>query len=586
MELAEYLSLSPEQIPYWLANFNENSVFDREHFFGSRVVYYPGSGFDGHPVQVFGSADWAHCFVYVDSHVELSELHRELASPTYGFAGYSSLRRIPLTWADLVPRGRNPHDLPRLVDGSSDGSPGFLEVLARHVEKDAQHGPSRLAVLFLHADAFAAYQALFDRRFTSAPPHVVVVQDHGFGRNLSKFGRDGELSRIAGHQRMLPDWLFVAEYSDAWEGYQLVDNVEGSRGGRHSDLRHLYRRIDAQQRPSELRGNFVWQQIFDDTTPLPNRRFRTVHRPVDASQCLRESRLFDAYVFVDWSASQRPRQGADSIWIGAAEFLNNGDFVIAEPINPETRMAAEATVAELLLSHVQAKHRVLVGFDFPYGYPNGWHHALGVNEGNWTALWDLLTQHIADNAHNTNNRFVVANHLNAAAGPAAGPFWGRPQGQQNLYEHLPATRPNVYNDNLAEFRQIEVTLQQQGRWPKSVWQLFYNGSVGSQTLMGIPVLNRLRFHDQLRDCSVVWPFEAGWHCPATEGPLVVHAEIWPGAIPVNEHLHDIKDAAQVLSYVEWAARHDLNGTLAARFNPHAQVPNQSVQTCEGWILGD
>lgn len=55
---------------------------------------------------------------------------------------------------------------------------------------------------------------------------------------------------------------------------------------------------------------------------------------------------------------------------------------------------------------------------------------------------------------------------------------------------------------------------------------------------------------------------------------------------MNEHLHDIKDAAQVLSYVEWAARHDLNGTLAARFNPHAQVPNQLVQTCEGWILGD
>ncbi|MFO0251383.1 MAG: hypothetical protein ACK56X_19275 [Planctomyces sp.] len=55
---------------------------------------------------------------------------------------------------------------------------------------------------------------------------------------------------------------------------------------------------------------------------------------------------------------------------------------------------------------------------------------------------------------------------------------------------------------------------------------------------------------------------------------------------MNQDLHDIKDAAQVLSYVEWAARHDLNGTLAALFNPHAQVPNQSVQTCEGSILGD
>jgi hypothetical protein len=51
-------------------------------------------------------------------------------------------------------------------------------------------------------------------------------------------------------------------------------------------------------------------------------------------------------------------------------------------------------------------------------------------------------------------------------------------------------------------------------------------------------------------------------------------------------LHAVKDAAQVLSYVYWAARLDVTGNLNARFNPHAAAPAAVVQQCEGWILGE
>jgi hypothetical protein len=296
--------------------------------------------------------------------------------------------------------------------------------------------------------------------------------------------------------------------------------------------------------------------------------------------------LFDAYVFVDWSAVSKPKFGADSIWIGAGEYAENGDLIVDQPANPATRRQAEAKVCELLVRHVQSTRRVLVGFDFPYGYPANWNNALGRNPGNWDALWSLLAERITDNNQNLNNRCEVANSLNAAVAGSPGPFWSRPNRNITLHTSLPAKKPHCFGDEIREFREVERQLRASGRQPKSVWQLFGHGSVGSQALVGVPVLHRLRNHESLRECSRVWPFETGWQCPSSHGPLVVHAEIWPGAIAVDATLHPVKDAAQMLSYVHWAASRDQSGNLAARFNPHAAAPAVYVHECEGWILSD
>ncbi len=66
MTLNEYLRQQSEEMPDWLEHFGSGDRFSRSQFFGSRVVYYPGSGTDGHPVKVFGSSHSAHSFVYVD----------------------------------------------------------------------------------------------------------------------------------------------------------------------------------------------------------------------------------------------------------------------------------------------------------------------------------------------------------------------------------------------------------------------------------------------------------------------------------------------------------------------------------------
>ncbi len=88
-------------------------------------------------------------------------------------------------------------------------------------------------------------------------------------------------------------------------------------------------------------------------------------------------------------------------------------------------------------------------------------------------------------------------------------FWGHPPGR--VFEGLAPTKKGRVARlglGLAELRETERRASCPGSSPKSVWQLFGNGSVGSQALTGIPVLARLRDDPALAPHSRVWPFEA------------------------------------------------------------------------------
>ena len=70
--------------------------------------------------------------------------------------------------------------------------------------------------------------------------------------------------------------------------------------------------------------------------------------------------IFDRYIIVDWSASNRPRVGKDSIWIC---MLDAAGHICTE--NPPTRCKAEVMIGDALRQFVAGGERVLVGFDFP-----------------------------------------------------------------------------------------------------------------------------------------------------------------------------------------------------------------------------
>ena len=121
--------------------------------------------------------------------------------------------------------------------------------------------------------------------------------------------------------------------------------------------------------------------------------------------------LFDSYVMVDWSAESRPKRGKDSIWLAALRRIG-GRWEAAAPVNPPTRAEAAAAIEALLDAERAAGRRVLIGFDFPLGYPQGFAARLGLAGAPWRAVWQEYARLLADDAANGNNRFAVAEALN------------------------------------------------------------------------------------------------------------------------------------------------------------------------------
>jgi precorrin-8X/cobalt-precorrin-8 methylmutase len=296
--------------------------------------------------------------------------------------------------------------------------------------------------------------------------------------------------------------------------------------------------------------------------------------------------LFDRFVFVDWSAWSGPKVGPNSIWIA------DGSSSAVRTHNPATRQRAVDRLRGLLASSVAADERVLVGFDFPYGYPGGFAAALGLAAGPppWRRIWEELGGSIADNPRNANNRFEVAAHLNERLGPEPGPFWGCPSSAAG--PHLSPTKgpfpyPTRTNVDLAEYR---ITERRARRQLSSTWKLAFQPTVGSQALLGIPRLAGLRYDSALADHSQVWPFETGLALDSgPPRPYVLHCEIWPRVIDVDPTTAPggTLDEAQVIGLVHWASALDAACGLSKLFAPGG-LTSAEAQACvdeEGWILG-
>jgi precorrin-8X/cobalt-precorrin-8 methylmutase len=288
--------------------------------------------------------------------------------------------------------------------------------------------------------------------------------------------------------------------------------------------------------------------------------------------------LFDAYVMVDWSASSRPNHGADSIWWTC---LERGTLGLEEraTANPGTRAEAEAQLADLLSDLAARGMRVLVGCDFNFGFPQGFAARLGAED--WRGVWRRIAAEIKDGDDNANNRFGVAAALNQRISGGAEPFWGCPAAAASA--HLAPTRQGgagLPDKRLAEARVTSA---------KPVWQLAYAGSVGGQTLTGIPRLERLRRHPWLAEVTRVWPFETGLRpLERSEQGHIILAEVYPSLLAVTPEAGEVKDRAQVTALARHFAALDDKRRLAPLFAGDQTLTadeRRAVETEEGWILG-
>lgn len=266
--------------------------------------------------------------------------------------------------------------------------------------------------------------------------------------------------------------------------------------------------------------------------------------------------MFDRVIVVDWSgkATRSPRKDSkDAIWIGVADV--EGDW---QPKYCRTRAEAFEWVGERLSDG----GRQLVGFDFPMGYPLGFARRLTATD-DARRLHGWLADQVVDDPSNANNRFEVAAEVNRLIG-GTGVFWGCPKARPR--PHLSSHKtPDYTAVGIAEKRRVE----RENPPAKPVWQLLGAGSVGSQALLGIPVVHRLA----AATGASVWPFELP--------RALTLAEVYPSLLARSVSLSGdpIPDRAQV----RLLSRALYRLARAERLAPLFATPPEAAE--EGWILG-
>ncbi|HXQ14843.1 MAG TPA: cobalamin biosynthesis protein CbiG [Caulobacteraceae bacterium] len=297
------------------------------------------------------------------------------------------------------------------------------------------------------------------------------------------------------------------------------------------------------------------------------------------------ARLFNAYVIVDWSAASKPTTGADSIWVGVLK--RDVRFRMAfESHNPATRAEAEKLIAGILDDRAKRSERTLIGFDFNLGFPRGLAAGLKLPAETppWLAVWNQLDRMVKDKTDNTNNRFGVGSEINRRLTGGPFPFWGVPPKDALTTLQPKKQRAHAAGD-IPEFRHAELAAK--GSSP--VWKLYYQGSVGGQAILGIPMVRRLKL--ARGEAMRVWPFETGWKA-LTEADLagvdVVAAEVYPSMFKGQALPGEVKDATQVRLTADHFFRLDEAGKLGAAFGPAKDTAADvavDAEREEGWVLG-
>ncbi len=299
------------------------------------------------------------------------------------------------------------------------------------------------------------------------------------------------------------------------------------------------------------------------------------------------ARLFESYVMVDWSAASKPATGADSIWIGALT-PDSRLKLSFKASNPPTRAKAIEELTELLNRCLKRGDRVLVGVDFPLGFPAGTAEALKLKGEPGKALRDFLLKEMKDKPDNSNNRFALAARMNRLISDGPFPFWGCSKKDELTTLSVKKTREHGKGD-VAEFRLVEeAAIATKKARLQPVWKIAYAGAIGGQAMTGIPAMERLR---EKFPALKIWPFDlplAKLDAEALSDTRIVVAEVLTTLNATNQQASEIRDEAQVRMLCEALAERDANGKLAAMFGGEAKLSDAqktAVMAEEGWILG-
>lgn len=284
------------------------------------------------------------------------------------------------------------------------------------------------------------------------------------------------------------------------------------------------------------------------------------------------SRLFNAYVIVDWSAASKAGTGADLVWIGVLK--RDVRFRLAfESYAPATRADAEKRIGLILDDLKKRNEKAFLGFNFPFGFPRGLAAGLKLTGEPWSAVWDYLDKMVKDKPDNTNNRFGVGAEINRRTTDGPFPFWGCPP--RDTLTTLQPKRVREHGEgDLPEFRYTDVAVK-----GASIWKLYYAGSIGGHAILGIPALKRLKKARPIK----VWPFETGWKAIGEadlDGADALAAEVQLGLQTTAPLPGEAKELAQVRGMAERIAKLDEAGKLGAAFAQPKGLSEEEIAASE------
>lgn len=278
---------------------------------------------------------------------------------------------------------------------------------------------------------------------------------------------------------------------------------------------------------------------------------------------------------VDWSANNAPKKGADSIWIADADLTSSRTATK----NPATRSDAMRYIESVIIEMIKQGKQLFIGFDFAFGYPIGSNSLPG--RGRWEAIWAWLCNNIDDDDDNKSNRFEIASRLNELHPEGHQPFWGLPWQHEDRYSHLKITKPDYTMMGISERRTIDEKVKS----AQPVWKLAGNGSVGSQALLGIARLEKLR-RGPLGKHIAIWPFETRF-CEDLSKPVVI-GELYPSLYKIEAGPDEIKDEVQVRTLAEKFRQAGVKGefeSLLAGPKRAGSSVREAAVTHEAWMVG-
>jgi len=245
MTQIEYLKQNhTEETPEWLKSYSKGQSSPLAEFLNSRIVFYPGSGMDWDPIAVFGGSCSAHCFVYVDYLLPAEQVIGRLQGED-GLEGYHILDNVRITEGALLraaPWRRHFLTAGERRDAAEgtrrfrrDDAPApYARLVILERDSGRAEGAERLAVLFLGADGHATFEAVFANG--NAPDLFgYLLQEHGWGCNYDRWGRDGLCDRIMHRSNEFPRVVFTEQEDAVFDGYRKVDGLTQS-GRRGRDL--------------------------------------------------------------------------------------------------------------------------------------------------------------------------------------------------------------------------------------------------------------------------------------------------------------------------------------------------------------